>query len=101
MENILSANRSNFLSQNLISLIFTSTIATRIVSDIEKMRKIGDKLSMAMLVFVCGGTLVALGMTSAAKKAGLTGVPPSSQRPSSPDKQHQDFQDRLKALEKL
>lgn len=56
---------------------------------------------MAMLAIVSGGTLLALGMTSAAKKAGLTGVNPNSQIASSPDKEHQDFQNRLKALEKL
>ena len=65
------------------------------------MRKIGDRISMAVMVLVGGGTLVALALTSAAKKAGLTGVPQNSNQPSSPEKAHQEFQERLKALEKL
>ena len=56
---------------------------------------------MAVMVLVGGGTLVALALTSAAKKAGLTGVPQNSNQPSSPEKAHQEFQERLKALEKL
>jgi hypothetical protein len=64
------------------------------------MLKIGDRVSMAVMVLVSGGTLFALAMTSAAKKAGLTGAPISAQAPPSADQVQKDFQDRLKALEK-
>ncbi len=55
---------------------------------------------MTIMVLVSGGTLFALAMTSAAKKAGLTGAPISGQSQPSADQVQKDFQDRLKALEK-
>jgi hypothetical protein len=64
------------------------------------MLKIGDRISMTIMVLVSGGTLFALAMTSAAKKAGLTGAPISGQSQPSADQVQKDFQDRLKALEK-
>jgi hypothetical protein len=64
------------------------------------MLKIGDRVSMTIMVLVTGGTMCALAMTSAAKKAGLTGPPPSAQAPPSSDQVQKDFQSRLKALEK-
>ncbi len=55
---------------------------------------------MAVMVLVSGGTLFALAMTSAAKKAGLTGAPVNGQSFPSANQVQKDFQDRLKALEK-
>lgn len=53
---------------------------------------------MAMLVAVCGGTFVAVALTSSAKKANLIGGSPSKEGAQpSPVK---DFDDRLKALER-
>jgi len=65
------------------------------------MLKIGDRASMTIMVLVSGGTLFALAMASAAKKAGLTGAPSSAQAPPSSDQVQKDFQERLKALEKV
>lgn len=56
---------------------------------------------MTIMVLVSGGTLFALAMASAAKKAGLTGAPSSAQAPPSSDQVQKDFQERLKALEKV
>lgn len=62
------------------------------------MMRVGDRLSMAMLVAVCGGTFVAVALTSSAKKANLIGGSPSKEGAQpSPVK---DFDDRLKALER-
>jgi hypothetical protein len=59
------------------------------------MAKIGDRLSMFALVVACGGTFLALALTSAAKKANLLGPP--APPPWAADER---FDDRLKALDK-
>jgi hypothetical protein len=64
------------------------------------MRKVGDRLSMALLAVVGAGTLGALVLTSAAKKMGLTGAPPKGASAPGAPSTEKDFQERLKALEK-
>lgn len=39
------------------------------------MVKVGDRLSLAILGLCCGGTFIALSLTSIAKKQGQTGPP--------------------------
>ena len=60
------------------------------------MRKIGDRLSMTVMLVVCAGTFTALAMASAAKKANLIG---SGNKQS--DDSERSFHERLKALEKM
>lgn len=64
------------------------------------MRKVGDRMSMALLVAVGAGTLAALVMTSAVKKMGMTGPPGRSAGAPARAPTEADFQERLKALEK-
>lgn len=54
-----------------------------------------DRATLAVLFAVCGGTLVALAMTSAAKKANMIGPPRAPKKPSL-----DDFDERIKRLEK-
>jgi hypothetical protein len=63
------------------------------------MLRIGDRVSMGILVLACGGTLVALTMASAAKKANLTGVPGRTQRLGKPIDES-SFDERLNNLGK-
>jgi len=53
---------------------------------------------MGLMIADCGGTLVALALTSAARKANLTG--PGQLHQSSSTSGMQEFDKRLKALEK-
>ena len=59
-------------------------------------RRFGDRLSMGLLVAVCGGTFMALAITSAAKKANNLGRPQLHAGPADT----KNFDERLKALEK-
>lgn len=57
--------------------------------------KIGDRTAGAILVLMCGATLYALAMTSAAKKANLIGVKAQDDKSAV-----RDFQEKLKAFER-
>lgn len=57
--------------------------------------KIGDRAASAILMVMCGATLYALAMTSAAKKANLTGVKPIDKTSAV-----RDFEEKLKAFER-
>lgn len=60
--------------------------------------KVGDTLSMAILGLCCGGTFIALALTSVAKKQGLTGPP---EKPDYPwlKEAEASVEGRLKRLE--
>ena len=45
------------------------------------MVKVGDRLSLAIMGLICGGTFIALALTSIAKKQNLTGPPPKPDFP--------------------
>jgi len=62
------------------------------------MVKVGDRLSLAILGLCCGGTFIALALTSVAKKAGQTGPP---EKPEWPWLQtaESSFEERLKRMD--
>lgn len=62
------------------------------------MPKVGDTLSLVIMGLCCGGTFIALALTSVAKKAGMTGPP---QKPDWPWLKAGDasFDERLKGLD--
>jgi hypothetical protein len=62
------------------------------------MARIGDRLSMITLVVACGGTFLALALTSAAKKASLLGPPAPPPWAAGGGSQKQ-FEERMKALD--
>lgn len=63
------------------------------------MRKVGDRLSLAILGLCCGGTFVALSLTSIAKKAKMTGPPDKPDMPWLRDTERA-FEERLRAMDR-
>lgn len=59
--------------------------------------RVGDRLSLAILGLCCGGTFIALALTSVAKRLGQTGPPDKPDFPWLKASESQ-FEDRLKGL---
>lgn len=60
--------------------------------------RVGDRLSLAILGLCCGGTFIALTLTSIAKRAGQTGPPEKPDWPWHKETQL-TFEERLRAMD--
>lgn len=59
----------------------------------------GDRASMAILGLVCVGTFAALLLTSAAKRANLTGPPAKEERPQAAADFQRHLEEQLRSLD--